>query len=394
MLKLIIQKGDIMQNSISKSPRRYEYDAMREIIVASVCFFHTSRIFDDLGNFYVKNDTVIPAASFFNMISIQIGMPILFVIAGFSMWSSLQKRTPTRFIIERFRRLIIPFIFGILVVAPPQKYFQMFQNPAYDETYRSFYFRFFDFTIAWFLYDLFAFTVILLPLFLYFQSNAGKKHLEIISNFWSVPYSAFLFTVPIALIEAVFKTNFSGGWGKSTYIPFIICGYLIGADSRFKKALYRHRKAALIFGIMTFAVGSDLYIKLSNDLSIDPLTAYDSASLFFRAIKGASGWFLSASILGFLESIPIKRELGPSGKRHFGAAIEQYANGAVLPFYLLHEVAVVAIGFYVVQWHICATLKFLIIGLSSFTATLLAYEVLIRRIKIMRLLFGMKPDIG
>lgn len=384
---------------------------MREIIVAGVSFFHTARIFDDLGNFYVKNDAVIPAASAFNMVAVQIGMPMLFVIAGFSIWSSLQKRRPFEFILERLRRLIVPFIVGISTIVPPQKYFQSLRSATHYESYGHFYLRFFDVSFtwdfpwfltgsagsrlfdrgnSWFLYDLFVFTILLLPFFLYLQSRHGQRLAGRIADICSIPYAIFLFAIPIALIEAVFKTDFAGGWGKAAYIPFIVCGYMLGVDDRFGKALYKHRKISAALGMMTFAVGSVLYNMLSKNSNIDPLTSYDSASVFFRTVKGINGWLLSVSLLGFLESIRLKN---PS-KNHFGNTVEQYANRAVLPFYLLHETVVVITGFHVIQWHMDAFLKFLIIGLSSFAFTLLIYDCLIRRFKLMRLLFGMKPDIG
>jgi peptidoglycan/LPS O-acetylase OafA/YrhL len=72
--------------------------------------------------------------------------------------------------------------------------------------------------------------------------------------------------------------------------------------------------------------------------------------------------------------------------------VERYANEAVLPFYLLHQTVIVAIGFYVVPWHASALLKFLIISSTAFAITLLLYEVVIKRTRLTRFLFGMKSD--
>ena len=72
--------------------RRRDLDVARESIVVSLIFFHTARIFDDLG-FYVKNEPQEPAVTFILILAAFWGMPLMFSIAGFAIWHSLEKRT-------------------------------------------------------------------------------------------------------------------------------------------------------------------------------------------------------------------------------------------------------------------------------------------------------------
>ena len=72
-----------------------------------------------------------------------------------------------------------------------------------------------------------------------------------------------------------------------------------------------------------------------------------------------------------------------------GRAI-RYANQAVLPVYVLHQTVIVVIGFYVVQWEVAALVKYLVISVTALVATLLLYDMGIRRTAVTRLLFGMK----
>jgi peptidoglycan/LPS O-acetylase OafA/YrhL len=92
---------------------------LRTLIVVGLVFFHSARVFDT-GDFYVKNeprseliDVVLAFASVW-------GMPLLFVISGMGIWYSLRKRSPGRFAPERVRRLLVPLVFGVLVIVPPQ----------------------------------------------------------------------------------------------------------------------------------------------------------------------------------------------------------------------------------------------------------------------------------
>ncbi|MDR3438215.1 acyltransferase family protein [Telmatospirillum sp.] len=49
-------------------------------------------------------------------------MQIMFFLAGYFVWPSLVKRGPARFILDKIRRIGIPWVFGVLVLAPPIAY--------------------------------------------------------------------------------------------------------------------------------------------------------------------------------------------------------------------------------------------------------------------------------
>jgi hypothetical protein len=67
-----------------------------------------------------------------------------------------------------------------------------------------------------------------------------------------------------------------------------------------------------------------------------------------------------------------------------------YANEAVLPFYILHHTIIYIVGFYVIQWHSSVFTKFFIIAIVSFAVIMVTYEILVRRVNVLRILFGMK----
>jgi glucan biosynthesis protein C len=81
------------------------------------------------------------------------------------------------------------------------------------------------------------------------------------------------------------------------------------------------------------------------------------------------------------------------GMQHltFSTPFLRYANEAVLPFYILHQTVIIAIGYYVVRQAIPDPAKFVIIAVSAFAVIAALYELLIRRSNVLRFLFGMKP---
>jgi glucan biosynthesis protein C len=68
----------------------------------------------------------------------------------------------------------------------------------------------------------------------------------------------------------------------------------------------------------------------------------------------------------------------------------RYGQEAALPFFVLHQPVIIVIAFFVVQWNADILVKLPVVVLSSFAVTIGLYELIIRRINPLRLLFGMK----
>ena len=68
----------------------------------------------------------------------------------------------------------------------------------------------------------------------------------------------------------------------------------------------------------------------------------------------------------------------------------EHGQEVIVPFFLFHQPVIIAIAFYVVQWNTSILPKLLVVLLGSFVATLGLTE-LVRRIRPVRALFGMKP---
>jgi peptidoglycan/LPS O-acetylase OafA/YrhL len=111
----------------------------------------------------------------------------------------------------------------------------------------------------------------------------------------------------------------------------------------------------------------------------DPLFGTTSYTLL-NGVYGLSSWFWIVAVLGF-------------GMKHFNrySPKMEYLNEAVLPFYVLHQSVLLCVGYFVVQWNIPDVLKWLVIGSTSLVIIMTLYEFLIRRINVLRFLFGLKP---
>ena len=66
----------------------------------------------------------------------------------------------------------------------------------------------------------------------------------------------------------------------------------------------------------------------------------------------------------------------------------EYGQEAILPFFVLHQPVIIAIAFFVVQWELGITLKLPIVVASSFVITVRIYEPILKRIPVIRRLWG------
>jgi hypothetical protein len=167
-----------------------------------------------------------------------------------------------------------------------------------------------------------------------------------------------------------------GGWSLLGYVPFFIYGFVLISHGGLQESIKRWRWISLALALICTAG-----LAYANDHYRTVIFGSISYTIV-NGLYGLNAWLWVVSIFGF-------------GMRrlNFQTAFLSYANEAVLPFYILHQTVLLAIGYYVTRWEIPDPAKFFIIALSSFTVIIVIYEFLIRRINILRVLFGMKPRV-
>jgi hypothetical protein len=420
----------------AKPGRRRELDVMGMVVVMGLVIFHSAQIFN-YADFYVKNEppnmehlSQLLATVFIAFAGLW-GMPLMFLIAGIAIYYSLRKRTTAEFISERFRRLFMPLVVGTVLLVPIQVYTKLKSDPTYDESYGQFLMRFFNVRLSldfprfisgappdelfetghlYFLNYLLAFTLLLLPLWLYLKRPEGQRKARKLVDILVLPWAIFLLALPIAAVEAALGTEYAGGWNRYAYIPFIIYGFLMAVDRRMGDTLRREWKKALLLGAVFFPIYIATAYMLEAAIQFDAQTDYSLSHVLFRFLKGLAGWFWVVAVMGLVlhlshsRAASKKRKMGStsgdeqdsqqrttSAKASFSGRLAQYAGEAQLPFYVLHMTPIVLIGFFVVQWEANALLKFLLIVLSALIVTLLVYDIGVRRTTPTRLLFGLKP---
>jgi peptidoglycan/LPS O-acetylase OafA/YrhL len=383
--------------------RRYDVDWLRVCATLVVFLFHCTRLFDTEG-WHLKN----PQQSDLLFVLMR-GlvwpwvMELFFLLSGVGTWYALESRRAGAYLWGRVKRLLIPlYTVGLLLLLPPQFYFEHFTHSGYRGGFWRIIPRYFSRfeppritpwpeTLLpipfsghlWFLQYLFLISLLSLPLLLYLKSAQGRRWVRELAARCEGRGGIFLFVIPLALaligLRGLFEAQRS--WADLVwYAIYFVIGYIMSADKRFTDAVKRHGWACLALWTLGFGAGIGMLVL---GWGYDPVPGREPFSLtyvLYQVLWSLSSW----SAVVFVLSIGA-RILNSNHK------LLSYGNEAVLPFYLFHQTVILSVGFFVIRWNIGILPKLLIVTTISFSLTLVLYELLVRRLNVTRFFFGMKP---
>jgi peptidoglycan/LPS O-acetylase OafA/YrhL len=277
---------------------------------------------------------------------------------------------------ERFKRLLVPLVFGLLIIVPPQIYISALhkhqisrQTTSYLEFYPDYftsrYTGSFDMGHLWFIAYLFAFSLVCLPIFLYLRQESGQRLLGRLAGIFSLPGIILFLVIPVMVANYLLLHFYPN---PIYYLVFFFYGYILVADTRFEDAIAKFKGVALILGVALYIVWISLVMMgvISGEW-LQPIPHDLIAWCCLIAILGYGKQFLS-----------------------FTNKFLKYAGEASYPMYILHQTVIIIIAYFVVQWSYGPLGKYAIIVAASLAATTLLYDLLIKRFNLMRFLFGMR----
>jgi glucan biosynthesis protein C len=379
--------------SAEKAARVDFIDWLRVITTLCVFIFHSARFFDSFGDWHVKNATFwIGGNIIVGFMSLWI-MPMFMILAGASTYYSLRSRSAGQYTRERVLRLLVPFLFGLLIIVVPQNYYEMLyhgKSPSTDlwnfycnyVRFLPFRFAHFGFYHLWFLAVLFVFSLICLPFFLG-RSQKSKSLLSVLTSKINSPWKLIpLLILPLALADILVypdtfwgNRNSFGGWCLVAHLLFFISGYVVFSNPNLGGWMGRLGRFAIIGAIVALIALKPLLGQL-----FDWKTHYGSVG--YAAAQTALALLSWCLLIGFITLAYRFLDF----KNRFLA----YASQAVLPFYILHQTVIITVGYYVVRWKLNPALKYQIILPISFGLIIAIYDLLVRRMTILRFLLGMR----
>lgn len=349
-----------------KGIRKHYIDNLRNLTILLLFPVHTFMIWNNFGSrFYIWQGESKILSTLIVLVNPWF-MPILFVLAGMSARYALQKRTTKEFIMQRIRKLLIPFVSGLILLVPFQtlyarKYFDNYEGSLWDN-WKYFFAHLTDFSgydgaftpgHLWFILFLFLISMIALVVFRYVPYEKLAVSVEKIPA-----VGLLLLFVPVWLMY--YLGNF-GGYSIGKNLTLYLLGYYVLSNDLMIEKLERNIRWLVSLCVIGTIVSAGMYYKFSY---------YGDCWVNFI------GW-ISILVLLVAGKNLLNKETG----------FTRYFNKASYPIYILHQSILVILAYYIVRMSDIMFVQVFGICVGSFVLTVLAYH-LVRRIPIVRKLMG------
>jgi hypothetical protein len=369
--------------------RRYDLDWLRILVFGLLIFYHIGMLYVENWGFHFKSIYQSQTLENFMLIVEPWRMASLWIISGISIRFILVKVSLIRYAFIRSLRLLLPLLFGVLVIVPPQLYVEMTANGSIDLSYWQFYLALFtdnstifenyqagiwphwDVNHLWYLRSLWEYSLVLIVLLPWLNCSyvttvtdwLFKQHIGVI---------ILMLSLPIAIIQIT--------WPQETNryplgFTFLIYGYLIGWHVSFWQKLKMHVNVLL----STFIVFIVIFISFYNSvwLSIDDSTPpwlIIIGLIIYSAVR----------VLGVLMMLALAYKYLNKKSPLLG-----YFNDAVYPFYIVHQTIIIVLAYNLAPLSLGPIMEPISVIVFTILLCFICFEV-IRRIDILKPFFGVK----
>ena len=368
--------------------RRYDLDNLRVIVFGLLIFYHVGMVFVPWPN-HIKDVNTYEGLVFPMLFLNQWRLSILFVISGMGTYFAMSKRTAWQLVKERLKRLLIPLLFGMLFIVPPQVYFEWLDKGIFKGNYLQFYLDkafwrpypqggAISWHHLWFILYLLIFSLVFIPVFRYLRKNPQAFILKKTRSLCESTFGLFVLIIPLFLYDLFLAPLFPsthaliGDWfNLINYGTLFMFGFLLIAMKEvFWQTVTKNRYTYLVLGMTAFPLLMVLWFGVGEFYGKQYLSSF---------VKIINLWSWILAIFGFGSAY-----LNKPGR------FLTYANESVYPLYILHQTVIVVLCYYLKQtdWGFMA--KFSLMVLGTFGISLLIYEFGIRRYRWIRPLFGLK----
>jgi hypothetical protein len=393
----------MQQLNISHSPdfaaqkpeRRVELDWVRIGAFGLLIVYHVAMLYVSWG-FHIKSAHRITALEPLMLVLNPWRLALLFLVSGAATRFMLLKYTMGPLLRARSARLLIPLVFGMLVIVPPQAYDQIAESLGYPAGFLDFYTRhYFAFgpqfcrpgpcillptwNHLWFVAYLWVYTMALGVMLI-----ALPGLVDWIQRRLASALSGVLLLIAPSLAFAVYRLavlpNFPsthalfGDWyNHAVYATVFLLGFLLARADAFWDAIESQRRWALSLAAALFL--SSLVLGWTREAATPPSLLL---KLYGGIAYGSYQWLCIVAILGFA-----RRWLTAD------SAVRRYLTDAIFPYYIVHQTAIIMIAHGLHGSDLPAWLEASIVIAGTIAACVLTYEI-VRRIAILRPLFGLR----
>lgn len=342
--------------------RRYDIDWLRVIAIGLLLIYHIAIAFQPWGVFigFIQNNESLESI-WIPMSALNVWrIPFLFMVSGMGVAFALERRNWKQLISERSRRILVPFLFGLLCIVPIHVFFwQHYYHQEFSHPFNP--------AHLWFLGNIYVYVLLLSPIFFYLKKNKEGKIHRVMKSFFSNPISLIMITIPFILESELMNPE------SFEYYAMNMHGFVLGLIAFFTGY-------CLVFSGDGFwkhvTKGKWILLVGALGLYLTRLLFFELKSPYFLMSMESCMWIYA--VMGF-------------GHHYLNrpSAILSYLSQAAYPIYIIHMVFIYVGSSYLFELNLNPWIKLIGINLITFVGCFATYEI-IRRVVILRPLFGLK----
>jgi len=380
--------------STAASGRRHDIDALRVFAFTLLILYHVGMFYVYDWGWHVKSAYQAVWLQEPMRFTNQWRMSLLFVISGLALSFVWNKYSPGRLALRRLWRLLLPLVFGMAFIVAPQAYYEALSNGIIERGFISFmadYLTFQDFpgdawggeeiitwtwNHLWYLPYVLFYTLVLIPVAMILD-GPGRR----LRSWFRGLRGAWIVVVPILPLMSYgtfvypafpyINHSLLGDWyAHALYGTLFLYGYVIGNDKGFWSELARLRRVLLAMAIAAYALlrSQDLWV------GVDPGIFLEQASMASIYLNRWL-WILTLFAWGYRLLNRPMRWL-------------PYATQAVFPWYILHQTITVIAGYELSRLALGPVVEPILVLALTVIGCVALYEFVIRRVPVLRPLFG------
>jgi surface polysaccharide O-acyltransferase-like enzyme len=384
--------------------RRHDLDWIRVCAFGLLVLFHVGMYYVS-WDWHVKSPQAGPQLEPFMLLSSPWRLSLLFLVSGVATAFLFERRAadprPTAgFLYERSWRLLPPLVFGMLVIVPPQAYFELLDSRypgGYHDGYLAFWARYLaadssfcdeegcltlpTWNHLWFVAYLWVYTVILaltLGAFPHAVERLRARMTRLLHGVGVLLAPATLLALAQLLLAARFESTHAvvdDWYNHAQYGLVFALGFLIARNERVWRDLVRLRWQAIALAAAGYCFIT-WYFYGSGYGDATPHPGWLQA--LQRISWALNQWATIVAILGFAHRL-----------RDADSHVLRYLTPAVFPVYILHQTLIVLFAVALRPLRLEPATEGPLLALATFAAAFAGYE-LIRRVPPVRPLFGLK----
>ena len=381
------------------SERRYDLDWLRIIAFGLLIFYHIGMFFV-AWPWHVKSSHAGPEIQPLMLLTSPWRLALLFLIAGCATRFMADRMARRRMARMRSLRLLLPLLFGMLVIVPPQTYAEIVEKLGYSEGVFAFYAKYIAFhggwrvdgkplivptwNHLWFVAYLWVYTMIVIALRPVFDF-LGLHALPLHGVAAALRQPMALLLVPpllIGVLRLVLRPVFGethaliDDWYLHVlYLSLFLFGYGIAKQDGIWLSIERLRWLAL--GLAVLAYATMIWAVVTN-------TGGQGMLLARPFIWALDLWAWIVMLLGFGRRW-LNVDSPVSGRWR------RYLTEAIFPFYILHQTIIVGLGHRISGLGLSAVTEAALLVAGTVAGCLAGYEI-VRRVAWLRPLFGLRPN--